>query len=43
MLLRAVLPDKGTEVEVVQVPGSGHHIPEEQPEIVVEHLTRLFA
>ncbi|NJP91783.1 alpha/beta hydrolase [Nonomuraea sp. FMUSA5-5] len=43
MLLRAVLPDKGTDVEVVQVPGSGHYIPEEQPEIVVEHLTRFFA
>ncbi|MGV9376580.1 alpha/beta fold hydrolase [Nonomuraea sp. NPDC003707] len=37
-----VLPDKGTDVEVVLVPDSGHYIPEEQPEIVVEHLTRFF-
>ncbi|MEU1729022.1 alpha/beta hydrolase [Nonomuraea sp. NPDC005692] len=43
LLLQAVLPDKGTEVEVVLVPGSGHYIPEEQPEIVTAHLTRFFA
>ncbi|GAA3167938.1 alpha/beta fold hydrolase [Nonomuraea roseoviolacea] len=43
MLLQAVLPDKGTDVQVALVPGSGHYIPEEQPGIVVEHLTRFFA
>jgi pimeloyl-ACP methyl ester carboxylesterase len=43
MLLQAVLPDKGTDVEVVQVPGSRHYIPEEQPGLVVEHLIRFFA
>ncbi|MET7328496.1 alpha/beta hydrolase [Nonomuraea sp. NPDC005650] len=29
--------------EVVLVPDSGHNLPEEQPELVVEHLTRFFA
>ncbi|MFI7642874.1 alpha/beta fold hydrolase [Nonomuraea sp. NPDC049400] len=43
LLLRHVLADKGTDVEVVEVPGSGHYIPEEQPETVVKHLTRFFA
>ncbi|HUR08593.1 MAG TPA: alpha/beta hydrolase [Nonomuraea sp.] len=43
LLLEAVLPDKGTNVKVVLVPDSGHYVPEEQPEIVVEHLTRFFA
>ncbi|MEV4110694.1 alpha/beta hydrolase [Nonomuraea sp. NPDC049695] len=41
-LLRHVLADKGTDVEVVEVPGSGHYIPEEQPETVVKQLTRFF-
>ncbi|WP_433428555.1 alpha/beta fold hydrolase [Nonomuraea sp. CA-141351] len=42
-LLRQVLTGKGTDVEVVEVPGSGHYIPEEQPDTVVKHLTRFFA
>ncbi|GAB3339269.1 alpha/beta hydrolase [Micromonospora halotolerans] len=42
-LLKALLPDKGTDVEVAAVVGSGHYIPEERPEAVVQHLTRFFA
>ncbi|MFG2353043.1 alpha/beta fold hydrolase [Streptomyces sp. NPDC048521] len=41
-LLSAVLAEKGTDAEVVEVPGSGHYIPEEQPEAVVRHLLRFF-
>ncbi|GAA4610711.1 alpha/beta hydrolase [Actinoallomurus liliacearum] len=41
-LLQAILADKGTDVQVVEVPDSGHYIPEEQPEAVVRHLTRFL-
>lgn len=41
-LLKALLPDKGADVEVAAVVDSGHYIPEEQPEAVVQHLTRFF-
>ncbi|MGQ5262051.1 alpha/beta fold hydrolase [Micromonospora sp. ZYX-F-536] len=41
-LLKALLPDKGTDVEVAAVVGSGHYMPEEQPEAVIGHLTRFF-
>jgi pimeloyl-ACP methyl ester carboxylesterase len=41
-LLRTVLANKGTDVRVVEIPDSGHYIPEEQPEAVVRHLMRFF-
>ncbi|MFE9576964.1 alpha/beta fold hydrolase [Nocardia sp. NPDC006044] len=34
--------DKGTDIRVVEVKGSGHYIPEEQPERVVRELTAFF-
>ncbi|MEU5863360.1 MULTISPECIES: alpha/beta hydrolase [unclassified Nonomuraea] len=37
-----MLPGTGTDVEVVLVPGSGHYIPEEQPEFVVRRLSDFF-
>jgi pimeloyl-ACP methyl ester carboxylesterase len=40
--LAAVLPGKGTDVRVVEVANSGHYLPEEQPEKVVELLTDFF-
>ncbi|MGW1678186.1 alpha/beta fold hydrolase [Saccharopolyspora sp. NPDC002376] len=42
-LLREQMADKGADVRVVAVPGSGHYIPEEQPEFVVDQLTAFFA
>ncbi|MDA3624700.1 alpha/beta hydrolase [Saccharopolyspora sp. WRP15-2] len=42
-LLREQMADRGTDVHVVAVPGSGHYIPEEQPEFVVDQLTTFFA
>jgi pimeloyl-ACP methyl ester carboxylesterase len=41
-LLQKVLPSKGTDVQVVEVPDSGHYIPEEQPEAVIQQLMRFF-
>ncbi|MEV4005883.1 alpha/beta hydrolase [Actinomadura sp. NPDC049753] len=41
-LLEAVLPGKGTDVEVVAVADSGHYLPEERPEAVIDHLMRFF-
>jgi pimeloyl-ACP methyl ester carboxylesterase len=40
--LRALLPTKGTDVQVVRVANTGHYIPEEQPDAVVRSLTRFF-
>ncbi len=40
--LREQMADKGTDVRVVAVPGSGHYIAEEQPEFVVEQLMSFF-
>jgi pimeloyl-ACP methyl ester carboxylesterase len=40
--LRAVLPQKAYNAEVVLVENSGHHVAEEQPELVITHLTRFF-
>lgn len=36
------MADKGTDVRVVAVPGSGHYIPEEQPEFLLAELTAFF-
>ncbi|WP_131737452.1 alpha/beta fold hydrolase [Actinomadura roseirufa] len=41
--LAAVLPGKGPDVQVVKVEKSGHYLPEEQPETVVELLSAFFA
>ncbi|MFD4997587.1 alpha/beta fold hydrolase [Streptomyces buecherae] len=35
-------PDKGTDIRVVEVAGSGHYVPEEQPEAVVRELLAFF-
>ncbi|MER0245692.1 alpha/beta hydrolase [Streptomyces sp. HSW2009] len=35
-------PDKGTDIRVVEVRGSGHYVPEEQPEAVVRELLAFF-
>jgi pimeloyl-ACP methyl ester carboxylesterase len=40
--LAAVLPSKGTDVRVAPIAGSGHFIPEEQPEAVVKALTEFL-
>ena len=40
--LAAVLPSKGTDVRVTQIADSGHFIPEEQPEAVVEALAEFL-
>jgi hypothetical protein len=36
-LLQKALANKGTDVQVAEVPDSGHYIPEEQPETVIQH------
>ncbi|GAB3445766.1 alpha/beta hydrolase [Streptomonospora sediminis] len=41
-LLRNVMPSKGTDVEVVEVANSGHYIPEEQPQAVIDALTAFL-
>lgn len=41
-VLNTVLPSKGHDVRVVEIPDSGHYIPEENPEAVIEHLTAFF-
>ncbi|MBF6098766.1 alpha/beta hydrolase [Nocardia cyriacigeorgica] len=41
-VLREQMADKGTDVRVVAVPGSGHYIPEEQPEFLLAELTAFF-
>ncbi|RKS07093.1 pimeloyl-ACP methyl ester carboxylesterase [Nocardiopsis sp. Huas11] len=41
--LAAVLPAKGVDVRVVEVKDSGHYLPEEQPEVVIRHLTGFLA
>jgi pimeloyl-ACP methyl ester carboxylesterase len=40
--LRDLMPDKGTDVRVVEVKNSGHYVPEEQPEIVARSLIEFF-
>ncbi|WP_067812103.1 alpha/beta fold hydrolase [Actinomadura kijaniata] len=42
-LLRSVLEPKAADLRVIEVPGSGHYLPEEQPEQVVRHLTEFFS
>ncbi|WP_244943397.1 alpha/beta fold hydrolase [Streptomyces inhibens] len=41
-ILEPVLASRTTDLEIVEVPGSGHYIPEEQPEAVVGHFVRFF-
>lgn len=41
--IRNVLPHKAPDAELVKIPGAGHHLAEESPEIVVQHLTKFFA
>ncbi|MDA3643121.1 alpha/beta hydrolase [Saccharopolyspora indica] len=41
--LREQMADKGTDVRVLAVPGSGHYIPEEQPEFLLARLVEFFA
>jgi pimeloyl-ACP methyl ester carboxylesterase len=41
--LRTLLPTKGTDVRVVRVANSGHYIPEEQPDAVINQLNRFFS
>lgn len=36
-------PDKGTDIRVVEVKGSGHYIPEERPDVVIRELTGFFS
>ncbi|MER7464331.1 hypothetical protein [Streptomyces sp. NPDC097981] len=38
----AAAPALGTDTRVVRVDGSGHYLPEERPEVVVEELTRFL-
>ncbi|MBF6332700.1 alpha/beta fold hydrolase [Nocardia transvalensis] len=40
--LREQMADKGTDVRVVMIEGSGHYLPEEQPQAVIRELTRFF-
>jgi pimeloyl-ACP methyl ester carboxylesterase len=40
--LGLTLMSKGTDVRVVDVPGSGHFLPEEQPDAVVDAITCLI-
>lgn len=42
LVLREQMADKGTDVTVHAVPGSGHYIPEEQPEALIRHLLTFF-
>ncbi|MEU7144673.1 alpha/beta hydrolase [Nocardia sp. NPDC046473] len=35
--------DKGTDIRVVEIKGSGHYIPEEQPEQMLRELAAFFA
>jgi pimeloyl-ACP methyl ester carboxylesterase len=35
-------PDKGTDIQVVEVKGAGHYLPEESPDVVVEKLVEFF-
>ncbi len=41
-VLREQMADKGTDVRVVAVPGSGHYIAEEQPEVMLRELATFF-
>ncbi|MGC0414970.1 alpha/beta fold hydrolase [Embleya sp. AB8] len=41
--LRDLMPTKGTDVQVVNIPSCGHYIPEEQPAAVITELTRFLA
>ncbi|WP_030661750.1 alpha/beta fold hydrolase [Streptomyces cellulosae] len=41
-VLAAVMPGKGRDVRVAEVKGSGHYLPEEQPETVARHLAGFF-
>ncbi|MFE2142747.1 alpha/beta fold hydrolase [Streptomyces sp. NPDC059456] len=40
--LVAAVPALGTDTRVVRVDGSGHYLPEERPEAVIEELTRFL-
>ncbi|WP_328927216.1 alpha/beta hydrolase [Streptomyces sp. NBC_00190] len=40
--LVAAVPALGTDTRVVRVDGSGHYLPEEQPQAVVDELTTFF-
>ncbi|MEU4354658.1 alpha/beta fold hydrolase [Streptomyces virginiae] len=40
--LRGAVPALGTDTRVVRVDDSGHYLPEEQPQAVVDELTRFF-
>ncbi|QIS04422.1 alpha/beta fold hydrolase [Nocardia brasiliensis] len=42
-LRQQMSPAKGTDIRVVEVRGSGHYIPEEQPERMVRELIAFFA
>lgn len=41
--LREVMPAKGTDVRVVRVDDSGHYVPEEQPEAVIDALESFLS
>ncbi|MFC9298063.1 alpha/beta fold hydrolase [Streptomyces sp. NPDC057011] len=41
-VLAEAVPALGTDTRVVRVDGSGHYLPEEQPEFVTAELTRFF-
>lgn len=40
--LQYLWPTQGTDVRVVKVEDSGHFLAEEQPEVVIRHLTQFF-
>ncbi|KPH97349.1 Soluble epoxide hydrolase [Actinobacteria bacterium OV450] len=40
--LVTAVPALGTDTRVVRVDGSGHYLPEERPEVVIEELTRFL-
>ncbi|MER7930612.1 alpha/beta hydrolase [Streptomyces sp. NPDC096057] len=42
-MTRAVLSAKAVDAEVVKAEGAGHYLPEECPELIVEHLTKFFS
>ncbi|MGV9312231.1 alpha/beta fold hydrolase [Streptomyces sp. NPDC003691] len=40
--LRELVPTKGTDVTVTEIAGSGHYLPEEQPQAVIDALTAFL-